>query len=422
MNSETLLSMSAIVILLLCSACFSATETAFTCLNRTRLKGLAEDGKKQAARTLNLVENYDKLLSSILVGNNVVNIAMASISTVLFVGLLPNIGAAVSTLVITVLVLIFGEIAPKTMARESPENFAMAVTPVMRVIVTILTPVNYLFSKWQNLLRRVFKLNGNKAMSQDELSMLVEEVAETGSIDEDESDLLRNALAFEGQDTEDVLTPRVDIVAVNENTSNKKVAKIFSKCKFSRLPVYDEDLDHIVGILYQKDFYTDTGISGRSIRKLMRKPVFVPSTMKIDETLSFFKQQNTHIAIVTDEFGGTMGLVTMEDILEELVGEIYDEHDKNVEIIRATKKNTYRISGSTDKDQLEHFFDQKLDSESTTAGGWVIEQMGCIPKVGDSFVYNDFTITVTKANSNRVLEIEAQKKPAADHDELSDMI
>ncbi len=422
MNSATILSITAIVLLLLCSACFSATETAFTCLSRTRLKKLAENGKKQAQRTLNLVENYDQLLSSILVGNNVVNIAMASISTILFVSLLPNAGAAVSTLVITILVLIFGEIAPKTMARESPETFAMAVTPVMWFLVTILTPVNFLFSKWQNLLRRVFKLNGDKTMSQDELSMLVEEVAESGNIDEDESDLLQNALAFEGQDAEDILTPRVDMVAVSENTSNKKVAKLFSKCKFSRLPVYDEDLDHIVGILYQKDFYTDTGISGRSIRKLMRKPVFVPNTMKIDEMLHIFRQRKTHIAIVTDEYGGTMGLVTMEDILEELVGEIYDEHDENVEIIRATNKNTYRISGLTDKDQLEHFFDQKLDTESTSAGGWVIEQMGRIPAVGDSFLYNDFTITVTKASSNRVLEIEAQKTATADDPEPEDSL
>ncbi len=405
MSNSPLLSIVLITVFLICSALFSATETAFTGLSRTRLKTLAEQGKPQAEKTLNLLDNYDKLLSSILVGNNVVNIAMASISTVLFVGILPNTGAAVSTLVITVLVLIFGEIAPKSMARENPENFAMAMTPVMRALVFILTPVNFIFSKWQALLRKIFRLGDNKAMTQDELSMLVEEVAEEGSIDEDESNLLRNAIAFENQHAEDVLTPRVDMVAVSEGTSNKKVAKLFAKCGLSRLPVYDGSLDHIVGILFQKDFYTETGISDQPIRKLMRKPVFVPHTMKIDELLHNFKQQNTHIAVVTDEFGGTMGIVTMEDVLEELVGEIYDEHDRQVELFHENDDGSYTISGFADKDQLERFFDQKLVSDSTTAGGWVMEQMDRIPNVGDSFQFGDYTITVTAADGNRVQEI-----------------
>ncbi len=411
MDGNALLSIILITVLLLCSALFSATETAFSSLSRTRLKSMVEQGNTKAQKTLDLLDDYDKLLSSILVGNNVVNIAMSSISTLLFISILPNAGAAVSTLVITVLVLIFGEIAPKSMARENPEGFAMFMTPIMHVLVVILTPINFLFSKWQNLVKRIFKLGKEQPMTQDELSVLVEDLAQEGGIDEDESNLLLNSIAFEKQEVRDVLTPRVDIVAVAVGTSNKKVAKLFSKCNFSRIPVYKNSLDHIVGILFQKDFYTDTGISDQPISKLMREPVFVPYTMKIDEALRLFRQQNTHMAVVTDEYGGTMGIVTMEDILEELVGEIYDEHDRESELFRITENGDYLISGSADKDQLERFFDQKLDTESTTASGWVTEQMDRIPEVGDSFDFGDFTITVTTADGNRVQEIKVHRNP-----------
>ncbi len=411
MNDGTLLSIILIAVFLLFSACFSATETAFTSLNKTRLRTLADQGRKQAQKTLDLVDNYDELLSSILVGNNVVNIAMASVSTILFVRILPNAGAAVSTLVITVIVLIFGEIAPKSMARENPERFAMIITPFMSLLVRILKPVNFIFSKWQDFIKKIFKLGKSDAMTQDELSMLVKEVAQEGSIDQEESDLLRNALAFEKQDTEDIITPRVDVVAVSVDASNKEAAKVFSECKFSRIPVYDGSIDHIVGILFEKDFYTKNGISSKSIKELMREPVFVPNTMKLDELLRFFKQRKSHMAIVSDEFGGTMGIVTMEDVLEELVGEIYDEHDAQEELFKTAGEDTYRISGSADMDLLERFFNKKLNYENTTAGGWVMEQMGCIPKVGDSFEYEGFTVTVTEADSNRVLEIEVRKNP-----------
>ncbi len=411
MDGSTLLSIVLITVLLLFSACFSATETAFNSLSRTRLRSMVEQGNAKAQKTLDLLDNYDKLLSSILVGNNVVNIAMSSISTLLFVSILPNTGAAVSTLVITVLVLIFGEIAPKTMARENPEGFAMFMTPIMHVLIVILTPVNFLFSKWQNLLRRIFKLNKDRKMTQDELSMTVEDLAQEGSIDADERDLLLNSIAFEKQEVRDVLTPRVDIVAIAVGSSNKKAAKLFDKSTLSRIPVYKNDLDHIVGILFQKDLYTDSGISDKPISKLMREPIFIPRTMKIEEVLHLFRQQNTHMAIVTDEYGGTMGLVTMEDILEELVGEIYDEHDQRSELFQITKDGDTLIAGSADKDQLERFFDQKLDTESTKASGWVMEQLDRIPEIGDSFEFGDFTVTVKEADGNRVQEILVHRNP-----------
>ncbi len=417
MSDDPLPSIALIVIFLICSALFSATETAFSSVNRTRLRNMAENGDKKALRTLDLFDNYDNLLTSILVGNNIVNIAMASVSAVLFVGILPNSGATVSTIVITVAVLIFGEISPKTLARENPERFAIFTTPVMRAIVKVLTPVNILFSKWQDMLRRVFKLSDKQVMTNDELSMLVEEVTQEGSIDEEEGDLLRSAIAFQGQDAENVITPRVDVEALSVDTPNDEAARIFADSQYSRLPVYEGSIDHIVGILYEKDFYTETGISETPIKDLMREPVFVPPTMKIDDLLRVFKERRSHIAIVSDEFGGTMGIVTMEDILEELVGEIWDEHDEEVEIVTEVGDDTYRILGSADMDQLEHALGEKLESEGSTAGGWVMEQMGHIPVEGESFKYKDFTVTVTEADSNRVVGIEVQKEPSEDEEE-----
>ncbi len=410
MDDGTILSIILIVFFVICSGAFSATETAFSCLNRARLRNMADNGNKRAGKTLKLVDDYDKLLTSILVGNNVVNIAMASISAVLFIRILPNAGATVSTLVITVVVLIFGEVSPKTLARQNPEKFAMFMTPVMDILVHILTPINYLFAQWQNMLRKIFKIGSTQSMTQDELSVLVEEASEEGNIDAEESALLRNALAFEDQEAQDVLTPRVDMVAVSVDTPNDEVARLFAEDNFSRLPVYEGSIDHIVGILYEKDFYTKDGISKTPIEKLMREPVFVPNTIKIDDLFLIFKQNNSHIAIVSDEFGGTMGLVTMEDILEELVGEIWDEHDQQVDIIKETGENTYLILGSADMDQLEQLLGIKLDSESsTTAGGWVMEQIGHIPAVGESFTYDNDVFTVTAADGNRVLEIEIKK-------------
>ncbi len=400
-----------IILFLLCSAWFSSTETAFSCLNRTRLRALAEQGDKRAEKTLRLVDNYNKMLTTILVGNNVVNIAMASVGTLLFLRYFPKNGASISTLVITVLVLIFGEVSPKTLAREHPERFAMRATPVLRVLVVILTPINFLFSRWQNLQRRIFHSNEEKAMTQDELSLLVEEVAEEGNIDKDERDLLRNALAFEGQDAENILTPRVDMVAVSADASNAEAAHLFATYQFSRLPVYEGSVDHIVGILYQKDFYTETGISDQPIRALMQEPVFVPNMIKIDDLLQIFRRKKSHIAIVSDEFGGTMGMVTMEDVLEELVGEIWDEYDVQMEIVRESGENTYRIMGSADIDQLEKVLGQRLTTESSSAAGWLTEQMGYIPDEGDSFRQGDFLFTVLKADGNRILEIEVRREP-----------
>ncbi len=411
MNEGSISSILIIVLLLLCSAYFSATETAFSSLNKTRLRALAEKGSQRAAQTLRLSEDYDRLLSTILVGNNVVNLAASSISTLLFLGLLPDIGATVSTIVITVVVLIFGEISPKSLAKENPEKFAMLSTPVIRVLIWVMTPVNFLFAQWKKLLSRLFKGDDRRKMTQDELLMLVEEVAQDGSLEEHEGDLLRSAIEFSERDAEDILTPRSDLEAVPVSASKEEVARVFSESRYSRLPVYDGSVDNIVGVLHQKDFYTGTGVSPRPLTELMKEPVYVPQSVKINDLLRVLQKHKAHVAVVSDEYGGTLGIVTMEDILEELVGDIWDEHDEVVEQFRKVGEDTYRVLCSTDLYELDRFFQLDVKSDCTSISGWVMEQLGRIPEVGDRFAYEDLQVTVTETDHHRVMEVEIQRLP-----------
>ena len=409
MNDDTISSIILIVFLLICSAYFSATETAFSSLNRTRLKTMAEKGNKRAKQTLELADKYDQLLSSILVGNNVVNIAMSSVATLIFVAAFPKYGASFSTLVITIVVLIFGEISPKSLAKENPEKLAMLSTPLLRVIIWILTPINFLFTLWKRLLNKLFKADTDRRMTQDELLMLVDEVSNDGSIDANEGDLLRSAIEFTDLDAEDILTHRVDLDAVPVTATKEEVARVFCETRFSRLPVYDGTIDNIVGVLHQKDFYTGSGISDQPLTELMKEPVYVPQSVKISDLLRVLQKHKSHIAVVSDEYGGTVGIVTMEDILEELVGDIWDEHDEVIETFHKLSDNSYTVLCSENLDELERFFDLELDSDCTSISGWVLEQLRRIPEVGDSFDYGPLHITVTSTDAHRVMEIQVDR-------------
>ena len=321
----------AMVACVICSAFFSATETAFSSYNRTRIKTLAEKGSKRASLVLKLSENYDKLLSTILIGNNIVNIAVASLGTVMFVKIYGDIGATISTVVITVVVLIFGEISPKSIAKDFSEKFAMFSAPIIRFLIWILLPVNFLFTMWKKFLSLFFKDKGDDKMSQEELLMLVDEVQEEGSIDDSEGNLLRNAIEFSDLRAEEILTHRVDIESLSVDSSKEEIADMFATSKFSRLLVYKDDIDNIVGVLHIKDFYTKDGITDKSVEEIMTTPIFIHKTEKASSLLKRLQTEKSHIAVVLDEFGGTLGIVTMEDILEELVGEIWDEHDDVLE-------------------------------------------------------------------------------------------
>ena len=402
MNPDHLSSIAAMVICVILSGYFSATETAFSSVNRTRLKAMAEKGDRKAELALRLAEDYDKLISTILIGNNVVNIALASIGTLFFVDLLGDNGATVSTAVITVVVLIFGEITPKSIAKDYPEKFAMFSAPIINMLIVLLTPLNFLFGLWKKLVGMIFKGEQDAGMSQEELLLLVDEVQQDGAIDESEGELLRNAIEFGDLEARDILTHRVDLEAVPIDATKEAVAALFTESRFSRLLVYEDSIDKIVGVIHQKDFYTGTGIVDAPLKEIMTEPLYIHQTEKVDDLLQLLRTNKSHMAIVIDEYGGTMGIVTMEDILEELVGEIWDEHDEVEEPIQKIDDTTYILDGSVTLDDFCDHFDVKSDSDSVSLGGWVMDQMECIPDEGDSFEYENLTITVSKTDDHRV--------------------
>lgn len=400
----------AIAILVIFSAYFSATETAFTSLNRIRIKNLANDGNHRAKQVMDLSEKYDSLLSTILVGNNIVNITMSSIATLLFIELYPVYGATISTAVITVVVLVFGEISPKSLAKESPEKFAMFSAPFIKFFMLLLAPVNWIFGLWKKLLAKLFNADGINPITEDELLTIVEEAETEGSIDEDQSELIQNAIEFNELEAWDVLTPRVDIKAIEIDEEQDEIARLFVTTGFSRLPVYEDDLDNIVGVLNQKDFHNYIKGTGKSISEYVKPVIFVAGSMKIAQLLKRLQTVKTHIAIIVDEYGGTYGLVTMEDIIEELVGEIYDEYDAvATQDIVQQQDGSYRVLCATNIDKMFDFFDVEEEVDATTVNGWVVLQIDKLPDVGDHFVYEAdykrFDVTVTKADPRKALEI-----------------
>ena len=402
---------------LLLSAYFSATETAFSSLNKTKLKALAEKGNKRAKTTLALAENYDKLLSTILIGNNVVNIAMASLGTLLFVAIYGDIGATVSTAVVTVVVLIFGEITPKSIAKDYPERFAMFATPFLRVLTVLLTPVTFLFGAWQKLIGKLFGNGEDDKMSQEELLLLLDEVQQDGGIDESEGELLRKAVEFGDLEAQDILTHRVDLEAVELGATKEEIAEKFAESRYSRLLVYEETIDKIVGILHLKDFYEKDGITDKPLAEIMTPPVFIHQTEKVDDLLRILQSNKSHIAIVVDEYGGTLGIVTMEDILEELVGEIWDEHDEVAEPFQTLEDGSVAVDCSVSLDDFCDFFEVESDSESVSLGGWIMERLDRIPDEGDSFTYENLTVTVVQVDEHRVESVRVVAGPKEEEEE-----
>ena len=410
MSTTTCIIIMAVCLML--SAYFSATETAFSSANTTRLRTLAEKGSGNAALALKLLEQYDRLLSTTLIGNNIVNIATASIGTVLFVKHYGDAGATISTVVVTVVVLIFGEISPKSIAKDCAEKCAMLSAPILQVLIWVLMPLNLLFSLWKKLLAKVFRLNGDSKMSQEELLMLVNEVQQDGSIDRDEGELLKNAIGFSEQEAQDILIHRVDLAALPVTASKEEVAALFTQTKYSRLLIYQDSLDHILGTVHQKDFYVGCGVTEQPLSAIISPPVFALENEPIRLLLKKLQQAKTHVAVVVDEYGGTCGIVTMEDILEELVGEIWDEHDEEEVFLRKTAPDTYTVDAGMDFDDFAEFFQLKTDSEMVSVSGWVMEQFGRVPAAGDSFTFENLAVQVTKVENHRIEEIQVtQQKP-----------
>ena len=409
-----------IIIMILLSGYFSATETAFSSLSKTRLKSMIEKGNKKAQTTLDLSEKYDKLISTILIGNNIVNITASSVATMLFIRLFPDYGAMLSTLVITVIVLIFGEITPKSLAKDFPEKFAIFSTSYIRILILLLTPINFLFSQWKRLVSKIFKIEDTPKISQEELLLLVEEVEQEGSIDTDESELIKNAIEFTDRQAEDILTHRVDIEALPIGATNEEIAEMFSKTQFSRLLLYDENIDNIVGVIHLKDFYTNRKTIQDNIASIITKPVYIQKSEKISDILKILQSNKAHMAVVIDEYGGTLGIVTMEDILEELVGEIWDEHDEVIEEFIQINDNTYLVDGSYNFEDFCEEIDFIAESESVSVGGWVMEQLGKIPENGDNFVFENLSVVVKETDSHRVTKVEVVVEKLSGNDDNVD--
>lgn len=399
------------IFLVLMSAYFSATETAFSSLNRTKIRTLAEKGNSRAKAACRLAEQYDALISTILIGNNIVNIGVASLGTVLFVRHYGDIGATLSTIVVTVAVLIFGEITPKSIAKDCAEKFAMFSAPIITLFMWILKPLSFLFSLWKKLIAKALRLENDSKMSQEELLMLVDEVQQDGSIDSSEGELLKNAIEFTEHDAEDILTHRVDLEAVPVTATKEEVADVFQKSKYSRLLVYNENIDHIIGVLHQKDFYTGRGITGKKLEDIITPAIFVMQNEKISSLLKKLQKEKSHIAVVLDEYGGTFGIVTMEDILEELVGEIWDEHDEVSEFFKKLDETTYSVDTAVDFEDFCDFFHIADNTEMVSLSGWVAERLGKVPEKNDSFTYGSVAVTIAEVDSHRTERIIVRVLP-----------
>lgn len=400
------LSLIIIVFCIMMSAYFSATETAFSSLNRIRIKNMAEKGNKKAALVMRLSENYDSLLSTILIGNNIVNIACASLATVIFVKMLGDeAGASVSTVVTTIVVLIFGEVSPKSIAKESPEKFAMFSAPFLNIFVILLTPINFLFKQWKKLLSLVFKTSDDPAITEEELLTIVEEAEQEGGIDEQEGTLIRSAIEFSELEAADILTPRIDVTGVPSDADKDEIAEVFMQTGYSRLPVYEETIDNIIGIIYQKDFHNYISHTDKDIQAIIRPALFISKGKRVGALLGELQQKKSHIAVVLDEFGGTIGIVTLEDILEELVGEIWDEHDKVVEEIEKISETEYMVMGSANIERVCEMLGREDEFEVLTVSGWVMEQIGQVPVEGDNFTFENLKVQVVTMAGKRVEKV-----------------
>nr|WP_298876288.1 hemolysin family protein [uncultured Mogibacterium sp.] len=411
-----------IVLLLILSGIFSATETAFTSVSKIKMKNLASDDNESAELVLEITENFDKFLTTILIGNNIANIATTSIATLLFIEIYGKYGATISTVVVTVLVLVFGEISPKNIAKDKAEGISLFMAPIVKVLMILFTPLNWVFGVWKKLIDRVFKISSEHGYTEDELKTIIEEAKTGGNIGESQSELITNAIEFEDLEAIDIITPRIDIIAIELGTPNEEIAKQFKSTGLSRLPVFEDDLDNIIGILNQKDFHNYVVGEGKSVNLYIKPVAYVAESIKASTLLKKMQAKATHMAIIVDEYGGTTGLVTMEDIIEELVGKIYDEHD-TVEMREVTDliDGSYSVAGGANVEKFFELQGEDIDIDATTVNGWAMIELDHIPKVGDAFEYESkrklFKVRVTRADAKRALRLHIRVEDKPDEDE-----
>ena len=401
-----------IAALVMLSAFFSSTETAFSSVSRIRLKNIADNGDKRAKKALYIVDHYDKALSTILVGNNIVNIASSALATLLFVSFLGDaMGTLMSTIVLTIVVLICGEVLPKNIAIENNVKMCLSFAGILKVLMILLTPVTFLLLKLTDLVKKISSKNKKKSPSvtEDELKYIVESIEEEGVLEEQESELVQSALEFDEKTAYDILTPRVDMTAVNIDDDPAKIKDVIMKERFSRIPVYKDNIDNIIGILHSRDFLEALLVGSQpDIKNLIQPAFFIYRSKKLSALLADFKHKKLHIAVVTDDYGGTLGIVTMEDLLEQIVGDIWDEDEEIEHKFKKLGENKYEISGDMNIDDMLELLekdDKYIRSDSKSVGGWVIEQIGDIPETGSSFEYKDLSVTVGEMEDQRITSI-----------------
>ena len=398
-----------IVVSLLFSGFFSACETAFSSVNRIRLKNYASQGNKKAKRALNIANKFDNALTAILIGNNIVNIASASIGTMLFTDLFGESGVGIATAIMTVLVLIFGEIVPKSIAKENSEGVALAVSGILNVIIVLLTPFTWLFSHLKRLISKIVNSGESQpSVTEDELKYIIEEIEDEGVLEEQESELVRSALEFDEIFVGEILVPRVNVVAIEVNMPIEDIKQLFINEMYSRMPVYDKNIDNIIGIINEKDFFKMIVSGGNSIKNIITKALYISGLKPISTVLHEMQKSKVHMAIVMDQYGGTQGIVTMEDIIEELVGEIYDENDEVISMLTKVSENVYEISGELSVgDLLEKLElpDDLIDSSSNTIGGWVMELFERIPSEGDFIKEGIFSVKVINMDEQKINKV-----------------
>lgn len=404
-----------IIVLVLLSGFFSATETAFSCANKIKLKTFVTQGKKNAKAVYKFAdEKYDKLVTAILVGNNIVNISASAIGTILFGLLIKNqeVSATVSTVVITVVVLLFGEITPKYLASIYPEKVCLLFFSLMQFFFWVLWPVCKIFDGYKWVLTKIFKLKKDETVTDEELLSLVDEAEESGTLKEDESELVRSALEFDDLKVEDILVPRVSVYAVEEETAMDEIREVFESTGYSRLPVYSGTIDNVVGLIHERDFYGAYIRGEKDIKKSVQDIVFTTEYTRISSLMKQLQKQKIHMAAVSDEYGGLVGIVTLEDILEELVGDIWDEHDEEEVLHGEIAKDEYWVDGKCSLEEFFELYDMEREEdgfESNTVGGWVTEECGEIPSIGKVLQFKGLEIKIVKATKQKVLKIRSKK-------------
>ena len=403
---DSISSILILVLLITMSAYFSATETAYSSLNKIKLKSIANKGNKKAKLALELSEKYDSVISTILIGNNIVNIATASLATVLFTKLLGSSGVTVSTIVMTILILIFGEISPKSIAKDIPESFAIVSAPLLNVFCIILKPVNHIFCFWKNLISKVLKIQKHSGITEDEILTIAEEAENEGGINPQQLEIIKSAIELNEQEVIEAFTPRVDMIAVKDSCSKEELLNLFIESGFSRIPVYHDNIDNVIGIINEKDLINIVvNNNNEEISSIIKPLNVIQPHMKLAHLLKVLQNNKSHMALIADEYGGTMGIITLEDILEELVGEIWDEHDKVVNDIEKIGEDEYIVRGNANIEKVLEEVDLEDEFEVNSVNGWVIQQFGKIPKVGESFEYKNLKIVIQKATKRCVLEI-----------------